>query len=126
MAVYNRGEVWLADLGYAAKTRPCLILSIPAGDRDRALVTMVIHTTTLRDTDFEVDVVAGFLERGAFDVQNIVTVPHAKLIRKLGTLRQDQFERVADAVLNYLGFLLEETLPRLFLVRYMSTTSKIA
>jgi hypothetical protein len=31
MAVYNRGEVWLTDFGYAGKTRPCLILSIPAG-----------------------------------------------------------------------------------------------
>jgi mRNA interferase MazF len=26
----NRGEVWLVDLGYAAKVRPCLVLSIPA------------------------------------------------------------------------------------------------
>ncbi len=27
-----RGEVWLVDLGMAAKTRPCLILNVPAGD----------------------------------------------------------------------------------------------
>ena len=25
----QRGEVWLADLGLAAKVRPCLILSVP-------------------------------------------------------------------------------------------------
>jgi hypothetical protein len=31
----QRGEVWIADLGYAAKRRPCLILSIPIEDRDR-------------------------------------------------------------------------------------------
>ena len=24
MAVHNRGEVWLTDLGYSGKTRPCL------------------------------------------------------------------------------------------------------
>ncbi len=23
----KRGEVWLVDLGYAAKTRPCLVLN---------------------------------------------------------------------------------------------------
>jgi mRNA interferase MazF len=85
MAVYNRGEVWLTDLGYVGKTRPCLVLSIPAGDRDRALVTIVIHTTALRDSDFEVDVAAEFLlKNGAFEVQNIVTVPHAKLLRIVG------------------------------------------
>jgi mRNA interferase MazF len=26
----DRGEVWLVDLGLAAKTRPCVVLSVPA------------------------------------------------------------------------------------------------
>lgn len=30
----ERGEVWLVDLGYVAKVRPCLVISIPALDRD--------------------------------------------------------------------------------------------
>ncbi|WP_241392666.1 type II toxin-antitoxin system PemK/MazF family toxin [Rippkaea orientalis] len=29
MRNYKRGEVWLVDLGYVAKIRPCLIVSIP-------------------------------------------------------------------------------------------------
>ena len=44
----SRGEVWLVDLGYAAKVRPCLVLSIPAADQDRALATLVPHTTSTR------------------------------------------------------------------------------
>jgi mRNA interferase MazF len=45
----DRGDVWLVDLGLAAKTRPCLVLSIPATeDIDRALVTMIPHTTSVR------------------------------------------------------------------------------
>jgi len=28
----DRGEVWLVDLGYVAKVRPCLVISIPALD----------------------------------------------------------------------------------------------
>lgn len=32
----KRGEVWLVDLGYAAKTRPCLVFSIESEDTDRA------------------------------------------------------------------------------------------
>ena len=39
----NRGEVWLVDLGYTAKVRPCLVVSIPALMQDRALTTL-IHT----------------------------------------------------------------------------------
>jgi mRNA interferase MazF len=43
MPTPNRGEVWLVDLGYAAKVRPCLVLSIPAADEDPALATLVPH-----------------------------------------------------------------------------------
>jgi len=46
MANPNRGEVWLVDLGLAAKVRPCLVLSIPFQDEDRALVSVVSHTTS--------------------------------------------------------------------------------
>ena len=46
----DRGEVWLIDLGYVAKTRPCLVLSVPILDTDRAVVTVIPHTTSLRET----------------------------------------------------------------------------
>ncbi len=32
----TRGEVWLFDLGMAAKTRPVVVVSVPFGDIDRA------------------------------------------------------------------------------------------
>ncbi|MEH2167669.1 MAG: type II toxin-antitoxin system PemK/MazF family toxin [Nostoc sp.] len=50
----NSGEVWLVDLGYTAKVRPCLIISIPALEQDRALTTLIPHTTSLRGSRFEV------------------------------------------------------------------------
>ncbi len=37
----RRGEVWLVDLGVAAKVRPAVVVSVPADDTDRALVTLV-------------------------------------------------------------------------------------
>ena len=46
MPKQNRAEVWLVDLGMVAKVRPCLVISIPALVQDRALVTVVMHTTT--------------------------------------------------------------------------------
>ncbi len=99
----NRGEVWLVDLGYAAKVRPCLVLSIPAADEDKALATLVPHTTSVRGSRFEVQVQVKFLRAGAFDAQNLVTIPHAKLIRKLGTLQPTQLVSVEDIVRLWLG-----------------------
>ena len=32
---FRRGEVWLVDLGLAAKTRPAVVLSVPTEDQDR-------------------------------------------------------------------------------------------
>jgi mRNA interferase MazF len=102
MLRHNRGEVWLADLGFAAKTRPCVILSIPPNDEDRALVTVVTHTTSLRGSEFEVEIPVNFLKAGAFDTQSIVTIPQAKLIRKLGTLSRSQFLEVLMSIRYWL------------------------
>jgi mRNA interferase MazF len=99
----ERGEVWLVDLGLAAKVRPCLVISISANEQDRALVTLIPHTTSTRDSRFEVSVKVRFLKVGAFDVQNLVTIPHAKLIRRLGTLTSEQLKLIEDKVRLWLG-----------------------
>jgi mRNA interferase MazF len=104
-AYAKRGEVWLVDLGYAAKTRPCLVFSIEAEDTDRALTTVVSHTTSVRGTRFEVNLNIRFLQKGAFDTQNIISVSHAKFIRKLGSLTDEQMQQVEDAVKFWLDLL---------------------
>jgi mRNA interferase MazF len=80
MPAPNRGEVWIVDLGMAGKVRPCLVLSMPAGPQDRALATLVAHTTSARGSNFETAVQSRFLAAGVFDAQNMLTVPHAKLV----------------------------------------------
>src|SRR5215471_1755732 len=60
----RRGEVWIVDLGMAAKVRPCLVISIGATDEDRALATVVPHTTSARNSRFEVRVKVNFLREG--------------------------------------------------------------
>lgn len=64
MPAPQRGEVWLVDLGLAAKVRPALVLSVPAADIDRALATLVPHTTSPRQSRFEVTVSVSFLRTG--------------------------------------------------------------
>ena len=103
MSRADRGEVWLIDLGYVAKTRPCLVLSIPVRDTDRALVTVIPHTTSPRGTRFEVAVPRPFLERGVFDAQNPTSITQAKPIRKLGDLKGVQLSEVENAVRTWLG-----------------------
>lgn len=100
----NRGEVWIVDLGLVAKVRPCLVLSVPALEQDRSLATVVAHTTSPRGSRFEVAVPVPFLRTGVFDAQNLVTIPHAKLIRKLGVLSAEQLSKVEAAVRSWLGF----------------------
>ena len=104
MSKANRGEVWIVDLGLAAKVRPCLVLSVPAADQERSLVTVVAHTTSARGGRFEVAVRALFLKAGVFDAQNLVTIPDARLIRRIGTLRAEDLATVENAVRAWLGF----------------------
>lgn len=103
MRTPQRGEVWLVDLGLAAKIRPCLVLGVPAADEDRALVTVVPHTTTLRNTRYEVSASLRFLRSGAFDAQGIVTVPTIRLVRPMGTLPPEQLNAVIRGVCLWLG-----------------------
>jgi mRNA interferase MazF len=63
----QRGEIWLVDLGMVAKTRPVLLLSVPFKDVERAVVTFVPRTASLRGTRFEVP----HAGRG-FDAQSLV------------------------------------------------------
>jgi mRNA interferase MazF len=99
----DRGSVWVVDLGMAAKVRPRLILSVPTAPQDRVLVTVVAHTTSVQGTRFEVHVKAPFLKPGAFDAQQVLTVPQAKLVRRLGDLAPDQLSLVEQAVRRWLA-----------------------
>ena len=99
----SRGEVWLTDLGLAAKVRPCLVISIPPKDQERVLVTLVPHTTSMRGTRFEIALPKTFLRVGAFDCQGLVTVPHARLIRRLGHLTESELKRVEEGIRHWLG-----------------------
>jgi mRNA interferase MazF len=92
------------DLGMAAKIRPCLVLSIPANDdNDRVLTTLVPHTTSTRGSRFEIVTASRFLRTGAFDVQNVLTIPTIKMIRMLGELTTDEMLKIETGLKVWLG-----------------------
>lgn len=85
------GEVWLADLGLAAKTRPIVILSRPDPEAPRALTIYVPLTTQNRGSKYEVELPQlGFLREVSFaNVQGIASLPPTRLERRLGELPPD-------------------------------------
>lgn len=85
------------------KVRPVLILSIPFADADRALVTVVFHTTAVRNSQFEVKIEVPFLKEGAFVGQSVTTYSTVRAIRKLGVLNTTQLAEVEAAVFKWLG-----------------------
>jgi mRNA interferase MazF len=94
----SRGEVWLVDLGMAAKVRPAVILSVPVHDDERAVLAIVPYTTALRGGPFEVVLQVPWLQPGAFDVQGLRNIPGSVLLRRLGSLDATQTETIILAV----------------------------
>jgi mRNA interferase MazF len=103
MPLPTRGEVWIVDLGYAAKIRPAVVLSVPNLSHDRALVTLIPHTTAARGSRFEVSIPKRFLAAGVFDTQNPVTIPESKLVRRLGALSAEELVAVETSLRLWLG-----------------------
>ena len=98
----KRGEIWMIDLGLAAKVRPCLIVSADFRDDERAVVSYVPRTTSLRGGRFEVPHKAARFQPGAFDAQNINTIPAAKLMNFLAHVDTATLEQVEAALASWL------------------------
>ena len=94
------GEVWLADLGLAAKTRPIVILSRHDPEAPRALTIYVPLTTQNRGSRYEVELPKlRFLREVSFaNVQGIASLPATRLERRLGELPPDVLARIREAL----------------------------
>ena len=98
-----RGEIWMVDLGMAAKNRPAVVLSVEYQDHERAVVTYVRRTTSVRQTRFEVPHRAPGFDPGAFDAQGIGGVPEVRLVRRLGGVPPSTLAEIERAVKAWLA-----------------------
>ena len=96
------GEVWRIDFGMAAKVRPALVLSDFPKDEELALLVVVPHTTSVRQSKWEVIVPKSFLKPGAFHLQQIQPVPLARFDVKLGMLSEDELKHVRQRMVELL------------------------
>ena len=94
------GEVWLADLGLAAKTRPVVILSRQDPDAPRALTIYVPLTTQTRGSKYEVELpkLPFLRERSVANVQGIASLTANRLERRIGEVPPDVLQRIREAV----------------------------
>lgn len=100
MKIRKPGEIWLADLGLAAKPRPVLVVSRADPEPPRVLFVYVPLTTQNRGSRYEVQLgKLPFLDApSTVNVQGIGSIPDARFIRKLGQLPPDKLEIVREAI----------------------------
>jgi mRNA interferase MazF len=103
--VTSPSEIWMIDIGLAAKVRPCLILSDFPEDDELALVVIVPHTTAVRGNRWEFPVNVPFLKPGIFHLQQIQPVSLARLERKRSVLPAPRFAELRQAIAKVLNLL---------------------
>jgi mRNA interferase MazF len=96
----KQGEVWLADLGVAAKTRPVVILSQDDPQAPRALVTYVPLTTQNRGSRYEIELgnLRFLKEASVANIQGIGSIPAIRLQRRLGSLSGETLDKIKQAL----------------------------
>jgi mRNA interferase MazF len=94
------GEVWLVDLGLAAKTRPVIVVSRHDPTPPRALILYIPVTTQNRGSTYEVELPLSFLRQGSVaNVQGLGSVPAVRLERKLGELSDETMLEIKQALI---------------------------
>ena len=94
------GEIWLADLGLAAKTRPVVVVSRFDADAPRALIIYVPLTTQNRESRYEVPLPKlSFLDSTSVaNVQGIGSLPTVRLERRIGKLPENTLVAIRRAL----------------------------
>jgi mRNA interferase MazF len=98
----RHGEVWLADLGMAAKTRPVVVLM---SDEVNAPRTLIIHVPITRQSrGSELEIPLGHLRfldpDSVANVQAIGAVPRVRFERRLGTVAPSDLTAIKQALIK--------------------------
>lgn len=101
----SAGEIWFADLGMSAKSRPVLVLAYPGRDDARALVIVAPLTSQIRGMRGEVEIgkPRWLPKRSAVNIQGIASFDRHALNRRMGRLDADTLEKIKAALRDMLG-----------------------
>jgi mRNA interferase MazF len=105
MTGFKRGDVVLVDLGYVAKVRPCIVISIPNADSQRNMSVVAPLTTVIRGGECEVPFPKPkwLAEESVVNLIGLVGVDNAKIERLLGPLPKDSLNAIDDVLLRLFG-----------------------
>ncbi len=104
MAAAKPGEVWMENLGRAAKMRSCLMITPPPHSKDLDVFTLVSHTTAVRGNRWGIFMAKPLLDRErVFDVQRLATVASVKLERQLGSLNTTEMDLILERLAEPFG-----------------------
>jgi mRNA interferase MazF len=98
----RHGEVWLVDMGLAAKTRPAVVL---IADQLNAPRTLIIHIPiTRQNRGSELEVPLGHLPfldpESVANVQAIGSLPAVRFERRLGVVTEADLKKVKAALVK--------------------------
>jgi mRNA interferase MazF len=94
------GEIYLVDLGMAAKVRPMVVVSREDDDAPRALSICAPVTTSSRGSRYEVNIgKPRFLQSESHvNLQGLQAIEHHELVRKLGMLSEQNITSIKEAL----------------------------
>jgi mRNA interferase MazF len=96
----QRSEVWWAELPLPVGRRPVVLLSRNAAYRVRTSVTVGVITRTARDIPVEVplDTDDGMPQNCVVNLDDILTIPKARLVERITTLSPQKMTAIAKAI----------------------------
>jgi len=97
----RRGEVWWAELPKPTGRRPVVLLSRNAAYKVRTSVTVGMVTRTAREIPVEVPLSMedGMPQECVVNLDNILTIPKARLAERIITLSPHKMTAIARAVI---------------------------
>lgn len=101
----RHGEVWLADLGMAGKTRPVVVLLAEGLEVPRTLIIEVPITSQSRGSAVEISLGhLRFLDpESVANVQAIGALPRVRFERKLGAVTASDLAAIKSALKKVCG-----------------------
>lgn len=104
----KRGEIWsVSGVGYAGKPRPAVILQDDRFDATASVTICAFTSDTTEAPLFRIEVVPdaanGLVVESRLMVDKLVTVPRARLGKRIGKLGEADMVRLGRAVLVFLG-----------------------
>ncbi len=105
MISFKRGDVVLVDLGYVAKVRPCLVISISRADSRRNMSVVAPLTTEIRGGECEVAFPKPrwLAEESVVNLIGLVGVDNTRIERMLGPLPTESLDAIDEALVRLFG-----------------------